>query len=215
MGSTAKHSLFSSLPGTQIQDVQFLVQLSLFLWNYMGKFLSITQSCLCFLKKPVESMGSSEFWVNSRNVSMLPFCCCLAKDFQTLCMMQPLFCGVKIISFSWCLSGRKTLGACCSCWIFQLCIFYPTPQWRQKTKLHLTKCSASWWEKRKQNMPGQHQSQNYGSCQEQIKVQGYKLPRKSPYWIWTEKLILGFNLGLPPSAAFCCLFLHLKMKRKP
>lgn len=34
-----------------------------------------------------------------------------------------------------------------------------------------------------------------------IKVQGYKLPSKSPYQIKTEKLILSFNLGLSSSAA--------------
>lgn len=61
-GEHSKHSLFSSLPGTLILGMQFLVQLCLFLWNCMGKFSSITQSCLCFLKKPVERMGSSSDW---------------------------------------------------------------------------------------------------------------------------------------------------------
>lgn len=98
---------------------------------------------------------------------------------------------------------------------------FPMEVNKPNSYLHLTRRSISSWEKRKQNVLGQHQSQNYGSCWVFLpsyggnQVQGYKLPSKSSHWTWTEKLILNSNLGLPSSAGFCCLSLHLKMKSKP
>lgn len=76
----------------------------------------------------------AQFWVNSRNASMLLFCCCLAKDFQALCMMQSPIYGVKIISLPRWLSRRNEVGVCCSCCISQLCIFYPLPNGGKQTE---------------------------------------------------------------------------------
>lgn len=109
--------------------MQFLVQLSLFLWVCLGRFSDITQSCLCFWKINRWMEDSSE----STAVTLL-WSFLLGQDLQALCMMQSLIYGVKIISLPWWLSARKGFGVCCSCWISPRCIFYPSPSEGKQTR---------------------------------------------------------------------------------